>query len=164
MVKVHFIFFLLTYYVQAQQQGRVTLVKDGDTFEILVDNAKHNCRLAGVDAPELSQPFGMVSRDSVRRMLEGKVIIFRFLKEDLYRRWVVSVSQVEGQTISIENLLIQKGWAWNYEQYNKLKSGKKLQQEAQTNHRGLWVCPNPIPPWIYRGMNAQYKRWYATCK
>lgn len=164
MVKVHFIFFLLTYYAQAQQQGRVTLVKDGDTFEILVDNAKHKCRLAGVDAPELNQSYGKVSRDSVRKLLEGKVIVFCFLKEDLYRRWVVSISQVEGNPISVENLLIQNGWAWNYEQYNKLKSGKKLQQEAQTNHRGLWECLNPIPPWIFRGMNAQYKRWYSTCK
>lgn len=33
-------------------EGKVTNVKDGDTFEVDIDNEVHTCRLLGIDTPE----------------------------------------------------------------------------------------------------------------
>jgi endonuclease YncB( thermonuclease family) len=56
-------------------EGQVTQVADGDTFT-LADDARHafRIRILGIDAPELAQPFGKVSRQVlVNRILHQRL-------------------------------------------------------------------------------------------
>jgi len=41
--------------------------------------------------------------------------------------------------------------AWVYDQYaSNHKHLYRIQEDAKTNRRGLWVDKNPVPPWEWR--------------
>lgn len=61
---------VLTFSASADISGRVVRVLDGDTVEILeTGNRLTRVRLAGIDAPEKSQPFGQRSRQALSSMV-----------------------------------------------------------------------------------------------
>jgi endonuclease YncB( thermonuclease family) len=67
--------------------GRVVGVTDGDTVTVLDDrNVQHKIRLAGIDAPELSQGFGSFSRQSLSNLVFGKRVQVIGDKSDKYGR------------------------------------------------------------------------------
>ena len=50
--------------------GPVTKVHDGDSIHIMPKGEKRIIiRLAGIDAPEIKQPFGIASRDKLRSII-----------------------------------------------------------------------------------------------
>ena len=56
-------------------EARVVGVADGDTITVLdANNAQHRIRLAGIDAPERGQPFSGRSKQSLRRMVMGRLV------------------------------------------------------------------------------------------
>jgi endonuclease YncB( thermonuclease family) len=66
----------LTFACQASTiEGRVVGVADGDTITVL-DGAKmqHKIRLAGIDAPEKSQPFSQRSKESLSGLVFSKPV------------------------------------------------------------------------------------------
>jgi len=57
------ILIFVTFTASADISGRIVRVLDGDTVEVLeTGNRLTRVRLAGIDAPEKSQPFGQRSR------------------------------------------------------------------------------------------------------
>lgn len=87
------------------QRGIVTHVVDGDTYDVLVDDGRHqysvlNVRLRGVDTPELytSDPVerarGIAARDFVAAVfLEHQmfVLLATFKDAQTFGRWVADV-------------------------------------------------------------------------
>ena len=62
---------VVTFSARADISGRVVRVLDGDTVEVLEpDNRLTRVRLAGIDAPEKSQPFGQRCRQAHSAMAE----------------------------------------------------------------------------------------------
>src|SRR5580698_10603592 len=55
--------------------GKVVALTDGDALTIL-DRAgtQHKIRLAGIDAPELTQTFGTKARDGLAEKVRGKIV------------------------------------------------------------------------------------------
>ncbi len=99
-------------------------IYDGDslTAEISVGfhmTARIACRLAKIDAPELTEPErteGLVARDYLRERLggavaEGREIILHSHKRDKYGRWLISIF-VDG--VNINDELVEKGYAVAY--------------------------------------------------
>lgn len=162
------IFFFWALMMQAQQplmQGRVTRVLDGDTFELLQTDSdaqpqKIRCRIVEIDAPELNQPFGRPSGDSLRAMLLHQHITLRPIAHDYYRRWLVKVTHLNGHPITLDSMLIARGWAWSVRGWNHRgydPNHDPIQADARWYSRGLWACPNPIPPWTWRLRNRTRK-------
>lgn len=60
--------------VQAETYtGQVVRVLDGDTAEVLdTSNTPHRVRLAGIDAPEKSQPFGTKAKQNLLSLVGGR--------------------------------------------------------------------------------------------
>ncbi|NIP14240.1 MAG: nuclease, partial [Pseudomonadales bacterium] len=53
---------------EADYQGKVVKIADGDTLTILVDSQQHRIRLSDIDTPERKQPFGgLVSPEGSER-------------------------------------------------------------------------------------------------
>lgn len=53
--------------------GRVVGVHDGDALTLLVEgNRQVKVRLAGIDAPELSQPYGQKAKQTLSALAFGK--------------------------------------------------------------------------------------------
>lgn len=149
------VFFVAMSCVQAGSlNGKVIGVLDGDTVDVL-DAAKtqHRIRLAGLDAPEKSQPFGQRSKQNLSDLVFGRQVEVQYTKNDKYGR-IVGKILVNGKDANIEQ--IRGGFAWHYKQYEKeqLASDRVAYADAENKARaqksGLWIDPKPTPPWEWR--------------
>lgn len=77
--------------------GRTVGVSDEDTITVLdLTNTQHKIRLAGIDAPEKSQPFGQRSKESLSDLVFGRTVTVETDKVDRYGRQVGKVMTPEG--------------------------------------------------------------------
>jgi micrococcal nuclease len=134
---------------------RVVGVHDGDTITCLDENnQQQKIRMAEIDAPELGQDFGKVSRDAMAGMVFGKTVEVVDDGKDRYGRWIGHVF-VNGDEVNRQ--MVATGNAWHYAAYSKDKSLAALQSQAQAERLGLWAQPNPTPPWEYRANGKKNK-------
>ncbi len=127
---------------------RVVGVHDGDTITCLDENnQQQKVRLAEIDAPEIGQDFGKVSRDAMAGMVFGKTVEVVDEGKDRYGRWIGHV-YVNGMDVNRQ--MVATGNAWHYAAYSKDQSLADLQAQAQAQKLGLWAQPNPTPPWEFR--------------
>ena len=127
---------------------RVVGVYDGDTITCIDDtNTPQKIRMAEIDAPELGQDFGTVSREAMAAMVFGKTVDVTDSGKDRYGRWIGHIS-VNGLNVNRE--MIATGNAWHYAAYSSDPSLAAVQSQAQIQKLGLWAQPNPTPPWNYR--------------
>jgi endonuclease YncB( thermonuclease family) len=138
-------------------KGKVIGVKDGDTV-VLLDSQKqsHDIRLAGIDAPEKSQPFGQRAKEHLSDTVFGKQVLIEGNKIDKYGRRVGKVL-VNGADANLEQ--VRAGFAWHYKEYEREQSSadRKLYADAEiaarTAKSGLWRDNAPTPPWDWRHGN-----------
>jgi micrococcal nuclease len=132
---------------------RVVGVNDGDTLTCLDEaNQQQKVRLAEIDAPELSQDFGKVSREALASMVFGKTVQVVDEGKDRYGRWIGHLT-VNG--IDVNRQMVATGNAWHYAAYSRDDSLAALQSQAQAQKVGLWAQPSPQPPWDYRANAAK---------
>lgn len=149
----------------AWEVARITRIIDGDTYEVLVGGQLVRVRLLGVDAPESGQPFGAQASDSVRAVLQGRVVRLRRVKTDLYGRtlgYLVLPSFSARAAVALDSVLVVRGWAWAFDPERAHSQREAQQGAAQQARRGLWKCgiDVAVPPKVWRGFNAQNKRRY----
>ena len=135
-------------------EGKVVSVHDGDTITLLdATQRQHKIRLAGIDAPELSQAFGRVSRQHLADQVAGRTVVIEWTKRDKYQRLVGKVL-LDGRDINIT--LIEAGLAWHYKKYATEQSPEdrqryaRAEEKARASRLGLWQDSHPVPPWAYR--------------
>ncbi|NBT14603.1 MAG: nuclease [Planctomycetia bacterium] len=127
---------------------RVVGVHDGDTITCLDENnQQQKVRLSEIDAPELGQDFGKVSREALASMVFGKTVEVVDDGKDRYGRWLGHVL-VNGADVNRE--MVATGNAWHYAAYSRDASLGQFQAQARGQQIGLWAQPNPVPPWDYR--------------
>lgn len=100
---------------------RVVKVYDGDTCTVLFiwrkKNIKINCRLYGIDTPEIrtsdeeEKERGIKARDFLREMILEKIITINFLDNDKYGR---PLAILYINDMNINELMIEKGYAKKY--------------------------------------------------
>lgn len=141
--------FLAAQAVQADGlTGKVVGVHDGDTITILsAGNTQHKIRLGQIDAPELRQDFGQVSKDALAAWVFGKTVDIEVETTDRYGRTVGRV-RVDGQDANLAQ--VQAGMAWVYRQYAKDPAYFAAEDAAKAAKRGVWSRPDAVPPWEYR--------------
>ena len=127
---------------------RVVGVHDGDTVTCLDEsNQQQKVRLAEIDAPEIGQDYGKVSREVLAEMVFGKTVEVTEDGKDRYGRWIGHLS---ANGVDVNRQMIATGNAWHYEDYSRDTSLAALQSQAQSQRLGLWAQPNPVAPWDYR--------------
>jgi micrococcal nuclease len=132
--------------------SEVSRVIDGDTLEVSdVVHGLLRIRLEGIDCPEGGQPFGQVARNFTRQLAFGRSVIVRVANTDRYGRLVALVTS-QGKDLSLE--LVKAGLAWHYTEYSSDPTLAAAEREARNAHRGLWVDPSPVPPWVARRPTA----------
>jgi endonuclease YncB( thermonuclease family) len=128
--------------------GRVVAISDGDTMTILVRQSQVRVRLADIDAPEIKQPFGTRSRQSLASMCARTTAHVEGSSKDRYGR---VLGRVTCNGINANAKQVQLGMAWVFERYARRDSPlHAMQVEARGAKRGLWVDAEPIPPWEWR--------------
>ena len=138
----------------AELPGTVVGVHDGDTITLLDANRhQYKIRLAGIDAPELSQAFGRVSRKHLADQVAGRTVVIEWFKRDKYQRLVGKV-MLNGSDINITQ--IEAGLAWHYKKYASEQSPEdrlryaRAEEQAHASRLGLWQDSHATPPWDYR--------------
>lgn len=128
--------------------GKVVAISDGDTFTLLDENkVQHKVRLAEIDAPENSQPFGKASKKYLSELIFSKTVKVIYTETDRYQR-IIGKVYIGQMYISEE--MIRTGNAWHFKRYSESKKLSYLEKEAQVNKRGLWSVPGAIAPWEWR--------------
>jgi micrococcal nuclease len=138
MLKRIVLFILLISFFEVLNASKVTRVIDGDTFEI---ETGEKVRLIGINAPEISDIFGVESKEYLIQLIEGKDVDLQddnlSNKTDRYNRLLKYVI-LNGEDIN--NKLIINGFAFAYLKYNFEKSElyKESQISASKNGLGMW--------------------------
>lgn len=133
--------------------GTVSSVYDGDTITVHTDSGVKRVRLAGIDAPELKQPFGSKSRDVLRKLILNQPVTVDTMKQDRYGRAVGKVL-LNGEDVNLKQVSV--GVAWVYADYLIELSAedrelyKAAEKAANDDQIGLWRDEQPVAPWTYR--------------
>jgi len=123
-------------------------ISDGDTLRARCGDAPEiSVRLAEIDAPEKSQPFGQGSRQHLAELCFQKRAEVAPKARDRYGRTVARVS-CEGTDASAEQ--VRAGMAWAFTRYLSDPSISRLEGEAKESRRGLWADASPVAPWEWR--------------
>lgn len=148
-------FVLLAFSTRAETiSGRVIGISDGDTITVLDSkNQPYKIRLAGIDAPEKRQAFGNVSRQHMAELAFGKEAVADCHKTDRNKRLVCTV-YVDGKDVGLAQLDAGLAW-WSRKYANEQPPQERLtydmaETRAYVDRIGLWIDPNPIPPWEWR--------------
>lgn len=115
----------------------VSEILDGDSF--IIENGDE-VRLIGVDAPELSQPFALESKDVLESLILGKEVGLEKdeTDRDRYGRLLRYV-YVDGVFVNLE--MVRLGYANIYSYPPDTKYEKeviKAEEEAKEAKRGFW--------------------------
>lgn len=118
---------------------------DGDTIVI---NHIH-IRLAGIDAPELDQPYGQSSKWALHKLCKGQVITARINGELSHNRLVATCHLPDGRDIAAE--LVRQGLALDWPLFS---GGRYLQCEPPDARRKLWKTALRQKPGIAQSASA----------
>ena len=131
----------------ADFQGRVVHVIDGDSLIISVGGQRVNVRLKGIDAPELKQPQGIASRQSLIAICGGEIATVD-QAGDVRNGQATGRVACNGTDAGAEQ--VRRGMAWARQALESSESLSLLQEDARAARRGLWARPAPVPPWEWR--------------
>lgn len=147
----------------------VVSVHDGDSLRIRrherheENERTERIRLAGVDAPELEQPFGFAARSVTERLTLGQTVTIHERGYDRYGRTVADVTNSQG--INVNQTLVETGMAWWYQEYAPHDHIlERLQISAKRKRLGIWADPGSIPPWDYRRIAAHENEALRTAE
>jgi len=93
----------------ASFSGKVVGIADGDTLTVLTASKKqHKIRLAEIDAPENSKPFGSKSKESLSDLCFGKEAEISPRVKDRYQR---IVARVRCAVVDVNSEQVNRGMA-----------------------------------------------------
>lgn len=132
-------------------------VVDGDTVLVWrsAGERPQKVRLADIDAPESSQPYGDKARLALKQWLERCAVSVDPVAVDRYGRLVAWLRC--GET-DINHDLVRQGWAWEYSLHHRDKTLLRLEEEARRGKRGLWAGTKPQRPSDWRKQHPYTER------
>jgi endonuclease YncB( thermonuclease family) len=128
-------------------EGKVVRVVDGDSLIVELKQERIRVRLKEIDAPEIKQPFGKRSQESLTAICANKAVRVVWTEKDRNRR---TLGRVWCAGIDANAEQVRRGMAWVFDRYVKDRSLYPLQEGARTARRGLWADAAPLPPWEWR--------------
>ena len=125
------------YYVR-----KVENVVDGDTIDVLIDLGfdilfASRVRLAGIDTPEsrtkdlAEKALGLEAKEYLKKSLkDAKSVIIKTEKMDSSEKYglILGCVYVDGNTVSLNDMMINDGYAWGYMGDTKIKDFEQLKK------------------------------------
>jgi len=133
-------------------RGVVSEVRDGRSIVVTSGGRKLVVMLKGVDAPELKQEFGEVSKQYLASLILDKSVdidFSQFASDHV-------VGKVFCNQLDVGLQVIRDGAAWfdKTSGYSLSEAERTVyadaQQAARNESRGLWRDGSPMPPWEWR--------------
>jgi micrococcal nuclease len=131
---------MFEYYVK-----KVTKVVDGDTIDVDIDlgfdiSFTSRVRLAGIDTPEsrtrdlAEKALGLESKEYLKNHLkDAKSIVIKTEKMNSTEKFgrILGWLYVNGETVSVNDMMINDGYAWEYMGETKVKDFDALAKARQ---------------------------------
>ena len=143
-----------------QLPGRVIRVIDGDSLVLDVRGSHFGIELAGIDAPELNQPWGQNAARRLQHLLTGAFVVVA-VQDDGGAQDLAGTITFKGRDVAYD--LLYDGLAWSTrrgddESTHAITAGPRppadpytaAEDMARLSARGLWSDTRPIPPWVWR--------------
>ena len=125
------------YYVR-----KVENVVDGDTIDVLIDLGfdilfSSRVRLAGIDTPESrtkdlkEKALGLESKEYLKKYLkDAKSVVIKTEKRDSSEKYgrILGWVYINGDTVSLNDMMINDGYAWGYMGDTKVKDFEALKK------------------------------------
>jgi micrococcal nuclease len=125
------------YYVR-----KVENVVDGDTIDVLIDLGfdilfQSRVRLAGIDTPESrtkdlkEKALGLESKEYLKKALkDAKSVVIKTEKMDSSEKYgrILGWVYINGDTVSLNDMMINDGYAWGYMGDTKVKDFDALKK------------------------------------
>ncbi len=125
------------YYVR-----KVENVVDGDTIDVLIDLGfdilfQSRVRLAGIDTPESrtkdlkEKALGLESKEYLKKHFkDAKSVVIKTEKMDSSEKYgrILGWVYVDGNTVSLNDMMINDGYAWGYLGDTKVKDFEALKK------------------------------------
>ena len=122
-------------------QLRRIVVLDGDTISAYAAGQRERIRLRGIDAPEITQPWGREAADFLRHLCAG-VVHARVVEFDRYGRLVAFLYRRKNESGKWECLnveMVRYGFAYAYYDYGGRDDHFIVaEREARQARRGVW--------------------------
>jgi micrococcal nuclease len=124
---------------------KITGVVDGDTIDVDIDlgfnvSYAQRVRLAGIDTPEsrttdkAEKVLGLESKEYLKSKLkDAKLIVIKTEKPDSSEKYgrILGWLYVDGNTISVNDQMIEDGYAWGYLGDTKVKDFAALAKQRE---------------------------------
>ena len=124
---------------------KLTGVVDGDTIDVEIDlgfnvSYAQRVRLAGIDTPEsrtkdkAEKVLGLESKEYLKSKLkDAKLIVIKTEKPDSSEKYgrILGWLYVDGNTISVNDQMIEDGYAWGYLGDTKVKDFSALSKQRE---------------------------------
>jgi endonuclease YncB( thermonuclease family) len=155
-ILIVFTMLLLSWQVLAKSSqvivGKVDEVLTADIATVLTERGKIYVRLAGVDAPDLQQPYGDEAQQCLVDLIDDKEVVLRQLGVDNCGRMVAMMWINGSNDLDISSQMIKSGAAWVYRRYADSEFLVDLENQARTAQVGLWALPpnQRTAPWEWR--------------
>lgn len=140
--------------------GRVLRVIDGDSLVLDVRGSHYQIELAGIDAPELNQPWGDSARIRLQQTLGGAFVVVDTQPGDGHG----VTGRIVFKQADISLQMLNDGLAWSLWRVDGVEPGtltreplhpyQQAENDARTAKRGLWADDEPVPPWQWRRPGA----------
>ena len=128
---------------------KVIGVKDGDTFEVLVNDSDYVIRLEHIDSPERNQPFGSRAKQLASDLCFGKMVyLIHHNQYDRNKRLIAEVVLENGTNVNRE--MVREGMAWHFKRYSKDTAYAALEMAARERGAGIWSDSTSIAPADWR--------------
>jgi micrococcal nuclease len=126
------------YYVK-----KVTKIVDGDTIDVDIDlgfdiSFSSRVRLAGIDTPEsrtadkIEKALGLESKEYLKKAIDGsKTVVIKTEKMDSSEKYgrILGWVFLDGSEVSINQKMINEGYAWGYMGETKVKDFDALEKQ-----------------------------------
>lgn len=132
------------------EEYTVKYVSDGDTIRAISNKtgAKVKIRLYGIDAPEITQEYGLESKEYLLGLIKDKSII---VKGNTYDKYGRLLGTIYISNTNVNESMVKSGNAWWYEKFDaKNTKVRDMQIKAKESKLGLWKNVNAIAPEEYR--------------
>ena len=132
---------MYTYFVKS-----VDRIVDGDTIDISIDlgfdlTKKERVRLAGIDTPEKrtknekEKEMGYQATEFLEmHLMEATKLTVRTEKDGKFGRMLGWLYKTDTDTMSINQIMIDKGYAWSYDGGTKVRNLEDLMAKRENNN------------------------------
>ena len=131
--------------------GTVTKVVDGDTIVITHNEKKERIHLYGIDGPEISQPFGEVTKYLTNLFVFGETVKVIPVITAENGEIMALIYFLDGRCLN--EALVRSGMAWVIREnciINECDKWLILEEKARKKGFGLWQNSGAIPPREFR--------------